>query len=327
MDPSGSFGVDQASGQSLQTKDNIGMEPVYYNAAAKIKIGVSKDIPKPLNQLLTPNRNTVPHIYLTSPIETSEDSILESSEPAQAEVNIGMKADYYNGAENGTIRVFKDIPDPLDQLLTPKRNTVLHIYLSSLKESESKDSKSKDSEPEDSESKDSNSKDSKLEDSESPTTFVKEILRICPSLLWLANVKGETPLHVAARYGHAAIVEVLIEHAKSPQQDLESNRTVQEMLETTNNEKDTALHEAVRNKHLKVVKLLIQEGPDFSYSQNKAGETPLYIAVERNFVGVAFHILDKCKSPAHEGPLGRTTLHAAVIGSGERYFYGGPGNV
>ncbi|KAK7861236.1 hypothetical protein CFP56_024238 [Quercus suber] len=55
MDPSGLFGVDQASGQSSQTKDNIGMEPVYYNAAAKIEIG----------------------------------------EPAQAEVNIGMKADYY----------------------------------------------------------------------------------------------------------------------------------------------------------------------------------------------------------------------------------------
>ena len=317
MDPSCSFGADQASGQSLQTKDNIGMEPVYYNAAAKIEIGVLKDIPKPLNQLLIPNRNTVLHIHLTSPIKISEDSKSESSEPAQAEVNIGMKADYYNGAADGAIGVFEDIPEPLDQLLTPNRNTVLHIYLSSLK----------DSEPEDSESNDSNSEDSKLEDSESPTTFVKEILRNCPSLLWLANVKGETPLHVAARYGHAAIVEVLIEHAKSPQQDLESNKTVQEMLETTNNEEDTALHEAVRNKHLEVVKLLIQEGPDFSYSQNKAGETPLYIAVERNFKDVAFHILDKCKSPAHEGPLGRTTLHAAVIGSGERYFYGGPGNV
>ncbi|KAK4566527.1 hypothetical protein RGQ29_002694, partial [Quercus rubra] len=279
MDPSCSFGADQASGQSLQTKDNIGMEPVYYNAAAKIEIGVLKDIPKPLNQLLTPNRNTVLHIHLTSPIKISEDSKSESSEPAQAEVNIGMMAYYYNGAAN----------EPLDQLLTPNKNTVLHIYLTS------------------------------LEDSESPTAFVKEILRICPSLLWLANVKGETPLHIAARYGHAAIVKVLIERAKSPQQDIESgvNKTVKEMLETTNNEKDTAMHEAVRNKHLEVVKLLIQEGPDFSYSQNKAGETPLYIAVERNFEDVAFHILDKCKSPAHEGPLGRTTLHAAIIGSGK----------
>ena len=223
-----------------------------------------------------------------------------------------MKADYYDGAANGEIEVFKDIPEPLDQLLTPNRNTVLHIYLTSLRESESKDS---------------NSKDSKPEDSESPTAFVKEILRMCPSLLWQANVKGETPLHIAARYGHAAIVEVLIEHAKSPQQELESgvNKTVKEMLETTNNEKDTALLEAIRNNNLEVVKLLIQEGQDFSYSQNEAGETPLYIAaVERNIEDVAFHILDNFTSPAHDGPLGRTMLHAAIFwddNNGNIYFF------
>ena len=218
MDPSGSFGADQASGQSSQTKDNIGMEPVYYNAAAKIEIGVLKDIPKPLNQLLTPNRNIVLHIHLTSPIKISEDSKSESSEPAQAEVNIGMKADYYNGAANGTIGVFKDIPEPLDQLLTPNRNTVLHIYLSSLKESELS------------------------------TAFVEEILEMCPPL-----------------------------------------------------------HEAVRGNHLEVVKRLIEEGKIFSYSQNDAGETPLYIAVERNYEEVAFHILETCTSPAPDGPHGRTT--------------------
>ena len=81
----------------------------------------------------------------------------------------------------------------------------------------------------------------------------------------------------------------------------------------TNNEKDTAFHEAVRGNHFDVVKLLIQQGPDFSYSQNDAGETPLYIAVERGFEKVAFHISENCTSPAHDGPLGRTTLHVAVI--------------
>ena len=43
----------------------------------------------------------------------------------------------------------------------------------------------------------------------------------------------------------------------------------------TNNEKDTAFHEAVRGNHLDVVKRLIQEGPDYSYSQNDAGETSI----------------------------------------------------
>ncbi|XP_065625288.1 protein ACCELERATED CELL DEATH 6 [Quercus suber] len=81
----------------------------------------------------------------------------------------------------------------------------------------------------------------------------------------------------------------------------------------TNNEKDTAFHEAVRGNHLDVVKLLIQEGPDFSYSQNDAGETPLYMAVERRFEKLMHLILLRCASLAHDGPLGRTTLHAAVI--------------
>ena len=99
-------------------------------------------------------------------------------------------------------------------------------------------------------------------------------------------------------------------------------KTVKEMLETTNNEKDTALHEAIRNNHLEIVKLLIQEGPDFSYSQNEAGETPLYIAVERGFREVMYHILDKCSSPTHhDGPLGRTTLHAAVIWENDGNVY------
>ena len=54
------------------------------------------------------------------------------------------------------------------------------------------------------------------------------------------------------------------------------------MLEKMNNEKDTALHEAVHNNHVvDVVKHLIQEGPDFSYSQNDAGETSLFMAMER----------------------------------------------
>ena len=157
-----------------------------------------------------------------------------SGEPAETEVNIGMKPEYHNGAAKDKIEVFKDIPEPLDHLLTPNRNTILHIHLTSLI-TRSEDSESKDLGPEVSESSTAFVREMKgPEDLESPTAFVEEILRMCPSLLW----------------------------------------------------------------------------KDFSYSQNEAGETPLYIAVERNFEDVAFHILDNCTSPAHDGPLGRTPLHA-----------------
>jgi hypothetical protein len=90
----------------------------------------------------------------------------------------------------------------------------------------------------------------------------------------------------------------------------------------TNKEKDTALHKVVRYNCLKVVELLIKEDPNFSYSINDAGETPLYIPSERRFKSVLFEILDKCKSPMHGGPLGRrTALHAAIIHCDEGATY------
>ena len=224
-------------------------------------------------------------------------------EPSQTKDNIGMEPVYYNAAAEGKIEDFNEIPKLLNQLLTPKRNTVLHIYLTSL-----------------------------IKESESSTVFVKEIIRRCPSLLLQANVKDETPLHIAARYGHAAIMEVLIEHAKGRQQDLQSaaevptesapqpdlesgvnNKAVKKMLKMKNEENETAMHEAVRNNHLEVVKLLVKNGKDISYSANDAGETPLYMAVERNYREMVFHILENCTSLTHDGPLGGTTLHAAVI--------------
>ena len=224
-------------------------------------------------------------------------------EPWQTKDNIGMEPVYYNAAAEGKIEVFKEIPKPLNQLLTSKRNTVLHIYLTSL-----------------------------IKESESSTAFVKEILRMCSSLLWQTNNKDETPLHIAARYGHAAIMEVLIEHAKGRQQDpqievnvpIESapqpdlkiwvnNKVVKKMLKMENEENETAMHEAVRNNHLEAVKLLVKYGKDISYDANDAGETPLYMAVERNYREMVFHILENCTSLTHDGPLGGTTLHAAVI--------------
>ena len=161
-------------------------------------------------------------------------------EPSQTKDNIGMEPEYYNAAVEGKIEDFKDIPEPLNQLLTSNKNTILHIYLTSL-----------------------------IKESESSTAFVEEILRMCSPLLCQANVKDETPLHIAARYGHADIVEVLIEHAKRRQQDPESevkvqidpergvDKAIKEMLKMKNKENEIAMHEAVRNNHLEVVKLLV----------------------------------------------------------------------
>ncbi|KAB1218641.1 hypothetical protein CJ030_MR3G026528 [Morella rubra] len=190
-----------------------------------------------------------------------------------------MDPDLYKAAEDGRMEAFDHIVDPLDCLRTIGNNTILHIYATTL-----------------------------IEESESTGAFVNAILSKCRSLLWKTNNKGETPLHIAARYGHVSIVNCIIEHAKIDlPRDLESGiQAARKMLRITNKKKDTALHKAVRQNHLALVILMLQtEDSDFSYSANDAGETPLYIAIERNSK-VALKILERCRSPSYGGPLGRT---------------------
>ncbi|XP_041001601.1 ankyrin repeat-containing protein At5g02620-like [Juglans microcarpa x Juglans regia] len=134
-------------------------------------------------------------------------------------------------------------------------------------------------------------------------------------LLWQANANDEIPLHIAARYGHTAVIKFLLERANDhiSCQDLESGfRSAREMLGMMNKEKDTALHEAVRYNHLEAAKLLMVEDPEFSYFANVAGETPLYMAAERILQSLVSEIINTCKSPAYNGHLGRTALHAAA---------------
>ncbi|XP_057990370.1 uncharacterized protein LOC131172853 [Hevea brasiliensis] len=131
------------------------------------------------------------------------------------------------------------------------------------------------------------------------------------------NIKGETPLHIAARLGHKNIVEFLIHSIKKAQfKDLERGAeasTSDKMLKKTSTDEDTALHEAVRNNHPQVVEILIRENPEFANIANAAGESPLYLAAARENNSIASKILKICLSPAYTGPNGRTALHEAVI--------------
>jgi ankyrin repeat protein len=191
----------------------------------------------------------------------------------------------FKAAEAGDIRPFKNSKICLDQLLTPDESTILHVYLR--KQSREWD------------------------------CFVETILLLCPSLLLKANKKGEIPLHLAARYGHSDVVSILIDRAKDRPADPESRVTeAKKMLRMTNEEQDTALHEAARNSQSHVVEILTKEDPEFSYSANVYGETPVYIAAasrrgqERD--KVIDKILTNCTSVDYGGPNGRTALHAAI---------------
>ncbi|KAK8360692.1 hypothetical protein V6Z12_A04G180900 [Gossypium hirsutum] len=95
---------------------------------------------------------------------------------------------------------------------------------------------------------------------EKRSDFIKNILRKCPSLLFQTNAKGQTPLHVAARYGHSVIVEFLINSCANARDGgleklgMDHLNKVREILRTRDQESNTALHEAARCGNVEVMK-------------------------------------------------------------------------
>ncbi|XP_009801473.1 protein ACCELERATED CELL DEATH 6-like [Nicotiana sylvestris] len=135
--------------------------------------------------------------------------------------------------------------------------------------------------------------------------FVQRVLTISPALLCRQNKKHETALHVAANEGHAEVVRVLLSEGQREAKQL--------MMRKTDDKGDTALHKAVRKRHFGVVTLLVKEDPDFEFPANSAGETPLYLAVESNFLDALREILRYCNRPSYSGPSQRNPMHAAII--------------
>ncbi|PON89762.1 Transmembrane protein [Trema orientale] len=233
----------------------------------------------------------------TGRTQANEGDLIQSIEPETADLTFMDSKLYWDAAE-GIIDSFKEDKElKLDQIMTPSKNSVLHVYITSSETGQ--------------------------------TNFVEEILKICPELLMQPNANDDIPLHVASRYGHEHIVKVLIERAKALDHgrgdddldDLESgsnSRTTvyvgaaKEMLRKTNKENDTSFHEAVRFGHLGVVRMLIEEDPDYLYAANGAGESPLYMAAERGYRDLVNEILE-CSSVRAGGPNNRTALHAATI--------------
>ncbi|KAJ0100225.1 hypothetical protein Patl1_21623 [Pistacia atlantica] len=199
-----------------------------------------------------------------------------------------MDPKLFDAAAEGNIEPFKELRAPhveLQQIVTKiLKDTILHINIKSQKVS---------------------------------TEFVTQILEMCHSLLLQVNAEGDAPLHVAARCGHSTIVQLLIQRAKTEEEeiDLESGLKPEwEMLKMTNYENNTALHEAARQGSDDVVEILTEEGdPDFHYSANNLGETPLYLAAARGYNRIVIQILESCTTAAHEGPNGKTALHEVAI--------------
>ncbi|GAY42351.1 hypothetical protein CUMW_066180 [Citrus unshiu] len=203
-------------------------------------------------------------------IETNEALLLDSTgEIKQSQ----MDPNLFKAAADGSVEPFKDMAREVieSSLTVHTKNTILHINIIC------------------------------QETENASTKFVEEILEICPALLLQVNAKGDTPLHLAAKYSHFDIVRVLIERAQLAQhRDEEPENGVEafrQMIRIVNNEKNTALHQAVSHGNVEVVKILTSEDPDYPYSANNYGKTPLYMAAEyENFPDMLLALLENSTS-------------------------------
>ncbi|KAL5546526.1 hypothetical protein UlMin_006213 [Ulmus minor] len=144
---------------------------------------------------------------------------------------------------------------------------------------------------------------------------VEKILRSNPSLVHETNLKGDTPLHIAARLGHLEVTKLLANYGKRPEIVVEVGTNAESGLYfVINLENNTVLHEAVKNGYYGIVELLIKEDPSLTSFINDKGESPLFLAVDREFYDISLLMLQTIGSDcSRSGRKGMTVMHAAVI--------------
>ncbi|XP_062197953.1 ankyrin repeat-containing protein At5g02620-like [Phragmites australis] len=133
--------------------------------------------------------------------------------------------------------------------------------------------------------------------------FCRDVLALNPSLLSAVNAGGETPLITAVTSGHVSLASVFLRCCRE--------RRLDEAIVRQDSNGFNVLHHAIRSGHKELVLELIAADPALSKAVNKYGESPMFIAVMRDFTDV-FEALLQIPDSAHSGISGFNALHAAV---------------
>lgn len=125
-----------------------------------------------------------------------------------------------------------------------------------------------------------------------------------PQLIMRTNIIGDTALHVAARTMDLGLMDNIISR------DLfHFGDQGKRLLRMKNEFGDTALHEAVRAFHFEGVDLLLKTDQDAAVFLNKEGKSPLYLAVETG----DGRIIDLLRRPLLNPERHHASLHAIVM--------------
>ena len=112
------------------------------------------------------------------------------------------------------------------------------------------------------------------------------------------DADGWSPLHLAAHYGHTALVELLL-HNNAPVD-----------LRSTNQMANTALHAALAGRRADVVKILLDAGADVNAKQH-GGWTPLHAAAANGDRALVDLLLARGAKPSLANDAGATPASTA----------------
>lgn len=128
-----------------------------------------------------------------------------------------------------------------------------------------------------------------------------------PTALSTMSYDGWTPLHLAAFFGHAALVGHLLAHGAAVN------------ARSTNSMRNTPLHAAVAGGRVEAALALIDAGADVNAADG-GGHTPFHIAAEGGYVPIVEALLRHDADPhivdsEDRTPLARAAArnHAAVV--------------
>ncbi|XP_051222359.1 uncharacterized protein [Lolium perenne] len=125
-------------------------------------------------------------------------------------------------------------------------------------------------------------------------------------LLFVLNVKGDTPLHCAARAGKSKMVSQLINLV------IASEDAKHELLRKVNWREETALHDSIRIGDNHIVDLLMTADAQLA-NYPRESMSPLYLAILLDKYIIVSTLFDRSKGNlSYSGPNGQNALHAAI---------------
>ena len=132
------------------------------------------------------------------------------------------------------------------------------------------------------------------------------------TLLRVFDTEGETPLHKAARNGHTAIIELILEYQPRVDQATRSNDIrYLDWRESANDA--TSLHLASGGGHLDAVKVLVAHGAEVEAQTWDGGQTALHFATQYGHLDVVeFLVGQGANIETRTRDLEWTALHFAA---------------